>query len=124
MSISVTCPNGHRLTASDKRAGTSGHCPACGAEVKIPELKNAAPSESSILRILGIGKELRSKMKEADEAEEQNQELKSGMYDREPAFEGGLPNKNPHKTKICPKCDWEIDAAFRICPQCRFYFLE
>ncbi len=122
MSITVTCSNGHRIKAPDKRAGTKGRCPACGVEVMIPSCKHL-PSDSSILRILGIGQELRRKMKEEDEAEEQRSQ-QDEITTRMTIYEGGLPVKNPNKTKLCPKCGWEIDSAYKICPQCRFYFLE
>ncbi|MDD3589679.1 MAG: hypothetical protein PHO46_05330 [Thermoguttaceae bacterium] len=110
MSIIVTCPNGHRLTAPDKRAGTTGRCPACGATVLVPEQKNAIPSDSSILRIMGVGADLRKALSETAPEEE--------LFSAEE-----LPKKTIQK-KICPQCDWEIDAAFKICPKCRYYFIK
>lgn len=113
MSIVVTCSNGHRLSAPEKRAGTTGRCPACGVKVNVPEIKNLPPSESSILRILGIGQELRRRMNEEETAQEQMQEEQ---------FEW-TTKKVVRKRKLCPQCDWEIDAEYKICPKCRFYFL-
>lgn len=113
MSIVVVCPNGHRLAARDNRAGTVGRCPACGAEVKIPAQKNKPPSDSSILRILGVGEELRRRLADNDGAT-----FDSEMLD-EPKKKATTPAK-----KICPRCDWEIDAGYKICPKCRFYFMQ
>ncbi|MBQ9874583.1 MAG: hypothetical protein IJM30_08970 [Thermoguttaceae bacterium] len=118
MSIVVTCPNGHRLTAPDKRAGTSGHCPACGAVVEIPLQKNSVPTESSIMRILGIGETLRRGI---------NDPLPEEKKEEAPAPEApveDLPKRRTVQKKICPQCDWEIDAAFKICPKCRYYFMK
>ena len=119
MSIILTCPNGHRLTAPDKRAGTSGRCPACGALVTVPEQKNAVPSDSSILRILGIGEELRRGIN--DPLPEDKPEEKADTNAPTPEE---LPKKKVVQKKICPQCDWEIDAAFKICPKCRYYFMK
>lgn len=117
MSIIVTCSNGHRLSAPDKRAGTTGHCPACGVEVHIPELKKAPPSDSSILRILGIGQELRKRLAE----EEANEKT---VVEEQAFLDENVPKKKERHTKLCPQCDWEIDADYKICPKCRFYFME
>ena len=73
MSITVTCDNGHHLRAPDSRAGTTGRCPACGANVTIPKLSKA-PTESSIMRILGVGEELRRNMAEYDAEQEAREE--------------------------------------------------
>ena len=118
MSIIVTCPNGHRLSAPESRAGKTGRCPACGATVSIPEQRNAPPSESSIMRILGIGETLRRNLNDPlPEEPEQTTDFAENEGRREP------PKKTVQK-KICPQCDWEIDAAFRICPKCRYYFIK
>ena len=125
MSIVVTCPNGHRLTAPDKRAGTTGHCPACGAKVHIPEKKDAPPSDSSILRVLGISDVLRRR---AEEEEEEKRAAEAAAA----AAESGQPGpeqddwvkKNTRTKKICPQCEWEIDAGYKICPKCRYYFVK
>ena len=125
MSIVVACKNGHRLVARDSRAGTVGRCPACGVEVKIPEATNAPPSDSSILRILGIGQELRKGMADADAQESKAQE-RQGQSAPINADELGTTFKTQKSTpkKICPKCDWEIDAGYKICPKCRYYFVK
>ncbi|MBP5622612.1 MAG: hypothetical protein J6X44_11430 [Thermoguttaceae bacterium] len=120
MSIILTCPNGHRLTAPDKRAGTTGRCPACGAPVKVPEQKNAVPSDSSILRILGIGEELRRSINDPLPEEDKPKETAES---NNPVSEE-LPKKKVIQKKICPQCDWEIDADFKICPKCRYYFMK
>ena len=117
MSILVTCANGHNLRAADKKAGTIGRCPACGAEVKIP-LLSKAPSESSIMRILGVGQELRRKMEEYDAQEAAKAEMEQNN-----SFDAELQMKQKNKKKVCPSCDWEIDEGYKICPHCRHYFM-
>ncbi len=118
MSIVVVCKNGHRLRAPDKKAGTTGRCPACGAEVEIPKL-GQMPTDSSIMRILGVNDELRRKMDEYD-AEQAKQ---SAEEQSAPPADPDLPPPQSRK-KVCPQCDWEIDAGYRICPHCRYYFMK
>ncbi len=118
MSIVVVCKNGHRLRAPDKKAGTVGRCPACGAEVEIPKL-GTMPTDSSIMRILGVNDELRRKMDEYD-AEHANQ---ATAEQNVPPPDPDLPPPQARK-KVCPQCDWEIDAGYRICPHCRYYFMK
>ncbi|MEX0586522.1 MAG: hypothetical protein WD176_07760 [Pirellulales bacterium] len=36
MPISVLCPNGHKLSCPDERAGKTGRCPKCGSAFEIP----------------------------------------------------------------------------------------
>jgi len=47
MPISVTCPNGHKLTAKDKLAGKTVRCPKCEVEVTIP-LADEPESDSEL----------------------------------------------------------------------------
>ena len=121
MSIIVVCPNGHKLKAQEKKAGKIGHCPACGAEVVIPPLEEKKTSESSILRILGVGQELRERLNDENDPHEEAKDL-----DPSDVLNGiGLVEKKKLPTKkICPQCDWEIDAGFKICPHCRYYFMS
>ena len=111
MSIYVSCPNGHQLTAKESKAGTIGKCPACGAPVKIPEPKSKV-TDSSVLRILGIGEILRNASNFSNE----------DIFDTE-STKKEKPKGEVQKTKVCPQCDWEIDAAYKICPHCRYYFM-
>ncbi len=129
MSIVVTCENGHRLRAADSKAGTSGNCPACGAVVKIPFLKKA-PTDSSILRLLGVGEELRRKIDEYDAQHGGDPDQRQEPASQNMQATGSLQTKNDldfpklRRKKICPSCDWEIDDGFKICPHCRHYFME
>lgn len=41
MAIALLCPNGHRLTCPDDRAGKGGKCPMCGATFRVPSLAEA-----------------------------------------------------------------------------------
>ncbi|MBR0226310.1 MAG: hypothetical protein IJL92_09655 [Thermoguttaceae bacterium] len=120
MSIVVTCKNGHRLRAPDRKAGTVGRCPACGAEVEIPKLSKV-PTDSSILRILGVGQELRRKMDEYDAEHDGTTDENAQQNTPPPAPDLPPPS---HKKKVCPQCDWEIDAGYKICPHCRYYFMH
>ena len=128
MSLLVVCKNGHRLRAADRKAGKMGRCPACGVEVQIPKL-SGAPTESSILRILGVGEELRKNMQEYDAQhaakEGEAREQTPGAFFPDPLEGVGepAPLKVSNK-KVCPQCDWEIDAGFKICPHCRYYFIK
>ena len=91
---------------------------ACGAEVEIPKL-GTMPTDSSIMRILGVNDELRRKMDEYD-AEHANQ---ATAEQNVPPPDPDLPPPQTRK-KVCPQCDWEIDAGYRICPHCRYYFMK
>ena len=46
MTISITCPNGHKLKARDSDAGRSLPCPACGATVVVPQAQAGTGPES------------------------------------------------------------------------------
>lgn len=41
MAISFRCPNGHKLTCPDQRAGQAGKCPKCGAAFHVPAIEHA-----------------------------------------------------------------------------------
>ncbi|MDD3588383.1 MAG: hypothetical protein PHQ75_14475 [Thermoguttaceae bacterium] len=116
MTIKVVCPNGHKLAAKESRAGTFGKCPACGATVKIPSLEQPAISESSILRLLDIGEDAKPEEPAAPAVPVRSQEdqVLDKMFSK---------NSGSRATQICPQCDWEIDAAYRICPHCRYYLI-
>jgi hypothetical protein len=45
MTISVVCPQGHKLNAKEKLAGKRIKCPKCGSVVKIPEVAVPEPHE-------------------------------------------------------------------------------
>ena len=34
---------------------------------------------------------------------------------------GPRMKEKARNTQICPQCDWEIDAGYRVCPHCHFY---
>ena len=44
MAIEFACPNGHRLSCSDDRAGTQGKCPKCGVAFQVPNASTVAPN--------------------------------------------------------------------------------
>ncbi|MCF0234375.1 MAG: hypothetical protein HUK22_05275 [Thermoguttaceae bacterium] len=110
MSIVVVCNNGHRLVARDNLIGKVARCPACGVVVKVA--REEAPSDSSILRILGIGETLRNGLAQGGGASFESEMLDSPE------------NPLPPQKKICPQCNWEIDSGYKICPKCRYYFMK
>jgi hypothetical protein len=46
MSIEFRCPNGHRLSCPDDRAGMSGVCPKCKATFRVPDPGDPPPATS------------------------------------------------------------------------------
>lgn len=45
MTIEIHCPNGHRLTCPDERAGKNGKCPTCGEHFTIPGVNGQSEDE-------------------------------------------------------------------------------
>jgi hypothetical protein len=41
MTISLLCPNGHKLLCPESQAGKRGKCPHCGAVFRVPEVSNS-----------------------------------------------------------------------------------
>ena len=48
MTIEVLCPNGHRLSCRDDRAGSWGKCPRCGTAVRIPSVNGQGDPEEIV----------------------------------------------------------------------------
>ena len=48
MAISFRCPNGHKLTCPDQRAGQAGKCPKCGSGFHVPVLEQAQTEEALV----------------------------------------------------------------------------
>lgn len=114
--IKVVCPNGHKLAAEERKAGKTVACPVCGVKLTIPVPENRKCTDSAVLRILGIGDELRKAAAglptRYDSAPEGSDLL---LGDRKKSKE------RAYNTQICPQCDWEIDAGYKVCPHCHFY---
>jgi len=109
MSITVHCPQGHRLVTHDDHAGKAGRCPVCKAIVSIPPPHTGNLSETAILGILGSPKPKESTI--ADDLDEF-------------AAMAGYPAKKQQQQsqqKLCPSCDREIDTGYHICPHCHTY---
>lgn len=51
MDIRFTCPNGHRLRASDRDAGRITRC-GCGCKVTIPARESSPVTDSCVMRYL------------------------------------------------------------------------
>jgi hypothetical protein len=47
MSITLLCPNGHKLVCPEQQAGKRGKCPHCGATFRVPELPGTPASSGS-----------------------------------------------------------------------------
>ena len=115
--IKVTCPNGHKLAAQPRKAGQIVACPVCGVKLTIPVPENRKCSDSAVLRILGIGDELRKAAGLPSKSEESGDLLLSGR-------QGSQPPQQKRNTQICPQCDWDIDAGYKVCPHCHFYLMD
>src|SRR6185437_12234360 len=61
MTITILCPNGHKLVCPESQAGKRGKCPQCGATFRVPDLSSssvgasASSSGSSLPMITGSG---------------------------------------------------------------------
>jgi len=115
MSITVHCPKGHRLIASEDNAGKTGRCPVCRAVVSIPMPSSGYLSESAILSILGESTPMKKRM--TDELSELAE--MAGLAAATLSQPTVIENKT--KTKLCPSCDREIDTGYHICPHCQTY---
>ncbi len=117
MTIKFTCPNGHKLAAKEGKAGMVAKCPACGAKVRIPQLESKGCTDSAVLRILGIGEQLRSVQLKSDDSLKLPPDflLDSSFKQKQ--------SPTARTTQICPQCQWEIDAGYRVCPHCHFYLM-
>jgi len=110
MTITVHCPNGHRLVANDDNAGKTGRCPVCKATISIPLPHADFLSETAILGILGTPVS-RPQSNIADDL---------GEFAAMAGHSGAKPQHHPH-LKLCPSCDREIDTGYHICPHCQTY---
>ena len=118
MTIKVTCPNGHKLAAKDSKAGMVVHCPACGVKLRIPQLESKGCTDSAVLRILGIGDKLSHARMKSDDSMQVPKDFLIGS-----TFKQEKKDVPVHSTQVCPQCDWEIDAGYRVCPHCHFYLM-
>jgi hypothetical protein len=107
MSIRCVCPNGHVLKVKEALAGTSGLCPSCRAQVKVPRVRPQGVSEDAILDILGKHGSPQSDTVTYHE-----------LADTMPF--PGTPERGTPK-KSCYKCNQEIAAGIHICPYCHTY---
>ncbi|MBS0207472.1 MAG: hypothetical protein JSS27_00825 [Planctomycetes bacterium] len=56
MTITLLCPNGHKLVCPESQAGKRGKCPQCGAIFRVPEIKTgSSPGNSGIKIDTGAG---------------------------------------------------------------------
>jgi hypothetical protein len=112
MTISLVCPNGHRLAAKKSLAGKTCLCPKCKARVQVPTIKPEptelpAPrdiTESQVCAILG-----------KPEPAPRSIEQASGVvrHDR-------VASKRT-RIKTCPHCNRDVSSDFHLCPHCRTY---
>ena len=115
MSIRCVCPTGHVLKVKDSLAGTSGLCPVCKKQVKVPQLRSEEVSEEAILGILG-------KQAVAPHT------IPTPHTDQDPETVGTTrpPERHERGTpkKSCYKCNLEIFAGTHICPHCHTYIAK
>ncbi|MBO7725037.1 MAG: TFIIB-type zinc finger domain-containing protein, partial [Thermoguttaceae bacterium] len=71
-------------------------------------------TDSAVLRILGIGDELRKAAAGQPTSYDRPEEGSDLLL-------GARMKGKTRNTQICPQCDWEIDAGYRVCPHCHFY---
>jgi hypothetical protein len=109
MAIRVVCPNGHTLQLKDSFAGRTGLCPVCKAKVRVPVPQRGDVSEDAILDFLGPASIEPPEAKEIRVDEGSNEGILQSL-----GFSG------PRK-RICEKCDKEIDAGEKVCPNCNTY---
>ena len=88
--------------------------PVCGVKLTIPVPENRKYTDSAVLRILGLTDELR---KAAAGQPTRYDKLDQGSD----LLLGARAKERTRNTQICPQCDWEIDAGYRVCPHCHFY---
>ena len=114
MPITVSCPNGHQLTAQESNAGKTGKCPICKAAISIPVLHQSEISESAIMHILGNPEpQSRSRVGTV---------IAPPKRATVPKAAKSTPSSAtlPH-IKLCPSCEREIDMGYHICPHCHTY---
>jgi hypothetical protein len=115
MSIRCVCPTGHVLKVMDSLAGTSGLCPICKKQVKVPQLRSEKVSEEAILGILG-SQPAAPHIASATRAD-QDSKTNATSHPAE-RHERGTPKKS------CYKCNLEISAGTHICPHCHTYIAK
>lgn len=102
----VTCPEGHRLRASEKAIGKTLACPVCRSAVVVqeatpPAMERDALSDTGVMRILG------------DYAMPSDQ--------AEPVTETQVVEGRQHVERECPQCGCGISQGVSICQSCRCY---
>jgi hypothetical protein len=106
MSIRCVCTNGHVLRVKEALAGSSGLCPLCRTRVEVPKL-HSSMSEDAILDILS--KEPRPTRTDTAHLKPFGDSQLSGVFNL------------PGSTKICGRCNREIDSGVHVCPHCHTY---
>jgi len=108
MSITIVCPNGHKLKVKDKYAGKSGLCPTCKARIKVPVPKPRGIDDDAIMDILrpetsGLSIVTESEIRAAAEAD------------------GKWSAKEKDVVRLCGKCHAEVAEGTSVCPNCHTY---
>ncbi len=112
MAIHVICPNGHALRLNDSMAGRTGRCPVCHATVQVPNRPENGLSEDAILDLLGP----------VDSPSPEAQEIRVDQVPDEGIMQS-LGFSGP-RTRICEKCNQEIDFGSKVCPHCHTYLRD
>jgi len=126
MAISFKCPNGHKLTTNESKAGKKGKCPVCQCVFEIPAnsaVKQNLLTESAVLDILGDPDPTTSVFAVTD-----------ALFTTELITEQEKPSRStekfavavppPPSTKTCANCERDIDSRYHICPHCKTYLVD
>jgi len=126
MAISLKCPNGHKLTTNESKAGKKGKCPVCQSVFEIPASPTARQNvltESAVLDILGDPEPAASVFTMTDAlftVELITEQEKPAPSAEKPA----APVPPPPSTKTCANCERDIDSRYQICPHCKTYLVD
>ena len=116
MTISLVCPNGHRLAAKKSLAGKTCFCPKCKARVQVPVAMPAPVAEPTVLPTPhDITESQVCAILGKPEPAQRSIENASGVvrHDR-------IASKRT-RIKTCPHCNRDVSSDFHLCPHCRTY---
>jgi len=126
MAISLKCPNGHKLTTKESKAGKKGKCPVCQCIFEIPAnpaAKQNVLTESAVLDILGDPDPTTSVFAVTDALF--TTELITEQEKPAPSAENHVVAvPPPPSTRTCANCERDIDSRYHICPHCKTYLVD
>ena len=125
MAISFRCPNGHKLTCPDQRAGQAGKCPKCGSVFHVPVPEQAQTEEALVA--VAVSDEVAVGGSGVGSGDSSSPGVGSGSG---PQFADGAPESPDPETIVflCPN-GHKLNAPMRLqgkpgkCPHCGDKFL-